>query len=248
MGLFRLLLSIAEWAQARNRKEMAGTVASPMGHVPVLLVGDELAPSEIAIPPKPPALKPGAEKPAPATLADLWHGDVPYAAISLSEAFEGRKLSPYKDSNGTWTIGVGSTTDMKGNRVTASTPPITDAMADVMAMRDLEKAAGLVRKACPGPLTNRQAAVLILMANNLGDLRVAGPTLVRLVNSQKWREAADFMAKFSNERINGVLTPSKGLRRRRWAEAAFFLGMDPAKAKARAWAEINDTVTWPPLG
>ena len=241
MGLFRLFLDIVARAQARQRQEIAGTVPAPLS-LPVLSVAD--APEPLA---KPEAAKPEAVKPASAALSDLWHGDVPPAAVELSEAFEARKLKPYKDSNGTWTIGIGSTTDLKGNRVTATTPAITNRVAEVMAMRDLEKAAGLVKQAITVPLTNRQAAVLILMANNLGDLRAAGPTLVQLVNERRWREAAEFMRNFNKERIKGVLTPSKGLRRRRWAEAAYWLGMDAQKARSRAWAEINTPDGWPTL-
>ena len=36
-----------------------------------------------------------------------------------------------------------------------------------------------------------------------------------------------------------------GLVRRRWAESAIFVGVDPTLACNRAWAEINQGSDWP---
>jgi lysozyme len=179
----------------------------------------------------------------PKVPVEIWPGDVPYAAVELSEAFEGRRLKPYDDGYGFWTIGIGSTTDLKGNKVTKTTPPITDREAEVMAMRDLEKAARLVKLAITSPLTNRQAAALILLANNLGSLSVAAPTLVNLVNARNWRAAAEQFKAYRNS----AGKPSLGLRRRRWAEAAFSLGLGAQEARKRAWAEITTVDGWPKL-
>ena len=86
-----------------------------------------------------------------------------------------------------------------------------------------------------------------MASNNLSDLRTAGPTLVKLVNSRNWPGAADFLKNFRNETKNGVKVPNLGLRRRRWAEAAYFLGMDPKSTYTKAWALINTVDGWPKL-
>jgi len=176
-----------------------------------------------------------------------WDGRVPFAATEFSEVFEARKLRPYKDSAGVWTIGIGSTRGPDGKPVTERTPAITDAQAEAMHKRDLEKAAALVKAAITYPISTRQAVVLMLLANNAGDLRVAAPTIVRLVNAGRWRDAADFLKEFRNVTVAGKRVPVLGLRRRRWAEAAYSLGMPAQEAHRRAWAEIATVDGWPKL-
>jgi lysozyme len=87
------------------------------------------------------------------------------------------------------------------------------------------------------------------MANNMGDPARWGPTLVSLLREGEWRRAAEQMRHYRNVRKGGALVPELGLRRRRWAEAAYALGLDAREAKARAWDEgFIDTVDdWPPL-
>ncbi|MFH5927162.1 lysozyme [Roseomonas xinghualingensis] len=174
---------------------------------------------------------------------DRWQGDVPREAVELSAAFEACRLKPYDDGYGFATIGFGSRTYLDGRPVKLSDPPITLAVAEAMTSRDLGRAAALTRAAVKVPLSNRQAAALILLANNLGSLTAAAPTLVNLVNSDNWPAAAE---QFKAYRISAG-RPSLGLRRRRWTEAAFSLGMDAKAAYDRAWAEITTADGWPKL-
>lgn len=173
----------------------------------------------------------------------LWRGGVPPEAVQLSHAFEGFRPTPYQCSSGVWTIGYGSTTDIHGRRVNSLTPRVTEQQAADMAMRDLTHAADLAARAFPDGLPLRWGAVMVLMANNLGDPLRWGPTLVALLRQGKWREAAEQMRHYRRD-AHG---PSLGLRRRRWTEAAYALGMDPSQAKARAWREIHTPDDWPPL-
>lgn len=173
----------------------------------------------------------------------LWTGGVPAEAVEMSAAFEGFRAAPYRDSGGKWTIGYGSTRDMRGMPVTASTQPVTEAQADEMARRDLALAADLARKAFPGGLPPRWGAVAILTCNNMGDMRSWGPTLLRLMTAGDWPAAADQLRAYRN--ADGK--PETGLRRRRWAEAAYALGMDMAEARRLAWSQINTPDDWPPL-
>ncbi len=47
--------------------------------------------------------------------------------------------------------------------------------------------------------------------------------------------------------INHEGKPLVGLLRRRWAEAAIFLGLDATNACVRAWKEIDSLNDWPPF-
>lgn len=168
---------------------------------------------------------------------------VPPEVPELSEAFEGIRLAPYLDSAGVWTIGIGSTRDLNGNQVTRDTPPITHEQAAQMASRDLAKAAALLAVDFPDGLPARWWAVGVLLNNNLGRMSVWGPTLLRLLRAKDWRGAAEQLKAYRN--ADGK--PSTGLRRRRWAEAAYALGMDAKAARAKAWASIHNPDDWPPL-
>ncbi len=175
----------------------------------------------------------------------LWRGGVPPEAVQLSHAFEGFSATPYLCSGGKWTIGYGSTRDIAGRPVTHQTPRVDEQQATTMALRDLAHAADLVARTFPDGLPPRWGAVMILMANNMGDPRAWGPTLVSLLREGEWRRAAEQMKAYRNASGRPVL----GLRRRRWAEAAYALGMDAREAKARAWQKgFIDTVDdWPAL-
>ena len=173
----------------------------------------------------------------------LWRGGVPPEAVALSHAFEGFSATPYLCSGGRWTIGYGSTRDINGQKVTSLTPRVDEQQATTMALRDLTRAADLAARAFPAGLPPRWGAVMVLMANNMGDPPRWGPTLVSLLREGEWRRAAEQMRHYRND-AGG---PSTGLRRRRWAEAAYALGMDAREAKGRAWDEIKTPDDWPAL-
>ncbi|WP_419896837.1 lysozyme [Roseomonas sp. USHLN139] len=183
---------------------------------------------------------------APTAVAEqeeVWEGGVPAEAVALSEAFEGCVLTPYNDGFGFPTIGIGSRSYLDGTPVWLGGPAIDRATAERLAQRDLDKAALLVAQAVTAPLTPRQAAALILLANNLGALTVAAPSLLKLVNGHDWRSAAELFRIYRNS----AGKPVTGLRRRRWTEAAFSLGMDPNLARQRAWSAIQSPEDWPSL-
>lgn len=173
----------------------------------------------------------------------LWRGGVPHEAVRLSHVFEGFRAAPYRCSAGVWTIGLGSTLDAAGRRVTGDTPPVTRAEAEALAKRDLALAAVRTAEAFPAGLPLRWGAVVILMSNNMGAIRVWGPTLHRKLLAAQWRAAAQFMRHYRN----AAGRPELGLRRRRWAEAAYALGMAPEDAVREAWARIRTVDDWPGL-
>jgi lysozyme len=176
-------------------------------------------------------------------MSNLWTGGVPPEALQLSKAFEGLRLKPYRDSAGVWTIGYGSTRALDGGPVTRSTPAITLDQANAMARRDLGHAAELAARAFPLGLPGCWGAVAVLTCNNMGDMRAWGATLHKLLLAGRWRQAAEQLKVYRN--AGGL--PSLGLRRRRWAEAAFTLGMSAEDAHERAWREIESPDDWPRL-
>lgn len=179
--------------------------------------------------------------PVPSRAVIAW--GVPPECVELSHAFEGFRAAAYQCSAGVWTQGYGSTRDISGDPVTRDTRPVTDAQARDMAARDLERAAAHMAADFPNGLPPRWWAVGVLMSNNMGRMSVWGPSLMRFLHAGAWREAAAQMRHYRN--ADGQ--PSLGLRRRRWAEAAFALGMEPGEAKRRAWATIKTVGDWPPL-
>lgn len=167
----------------------------------------------------------------------------PAAAIAFLKSREELRLWPYYDGSAAWSIGYGACFGLDGRPVSRFTPPITPAQAEKLLARDLGTAIKQVARAITVPLTDGQAAALVIFAFNLGDPGAAAKTLVGLVNRQQWLAAAERFAVYHNS--GGK--PSLGLVRRRWCEAVIFLGGDAAKVWAEAERRIDDIDDWPPL-
>jgi lysozyme len=175
--------------------------------------------------------------------ANWWREGVPDEAVMLSHAFEGFRAAPYLCSGGVWTIGYGSTTDAAGRAVTRETPAITRDQAETMAKRDLQHAARLATRAFPGGLPARWGAVMVLLCNNMGDIRAWGRTLHRMLYDEEFHGAADQLRVYRMAAGRPVL----GLRRRRWAEAAYTRGLDAHDAVSTAWRIVRTVDDWPAL-
>ena len=127
--------------------------------------------------------------------------------------------------------------------MTPATPPITEAAAEVLLRRDMEGAARDVRLRVKVPLAMCEAAALISWTYNLGGGNLGASTMLRRINANLKAEVPAEMRKW----INQEGKPLVGLLRRRWAEAAIFIGMDPTNACVRAWREIDSLDDWPEL-
>ena len=177
-----------------------------------------------------------------------WDGaSVPEAATAVVKRLEGFYAKPYDDNGslpgGTWTIGYGSIIDAQGKPVTEETPPITEAEAEKLLLRDMTGAAQAVHRRVKVKLTVCEAAALISWTYNLGEGNLASSTMLRKINAGDKTAVPSEMRKWTHQEGRPVL----GLLRRRWAEAAIFQGMDPTNACARAWREIHDLTDWPPF-
>lgn len=172
---------------------------------------------------------------------------LPAKALGAIRVLEGFKSLPYDDngaaSGGTWTIGFGSTRDADGRPVTAATPKVTEAEAEALLQRDMAHSVRSVDQAVRRRISEDEAAALILLAYNLGSLKVAAPSLLRFVEAGNKEGAARQFGAYIRSAGRAML----GLRRRRWFEAAVYLGMEPSEAHRKAWATIFTVEDWPPL-
>ena len=169
---------------------------------------------------------------------------IPATAVAIVKAREAFRSAPYDDGYGNWTIGYGSLRDAAGVPVTHATRRVTVPEAEALVRRDLDIARRSVARAVACPLDEHQASALISLAYNLGDLAIKAPTLIARVESRDWSAAA---RQFGAYRMASG-KPSRGLRRRRWLEAAVFLAdADPGWAWTQAERLIHTADDWPPL-
>jgi lysozyme len=175
----------------------------------------------------------------------VWNGIVPEAAAAVVKRVEGFYSKPYDDNGaapgGTWTIGYGTIIDAHGRPVSPSTPPITEAQAEQLLVRDMEGAARDVKLRVKVSLLECEAAALISWTYNLGGGALGKSTMLVRINASQKSDAPGEMRKW----IYHEGKPLVGLLRRRWAEAAIFLGVDPTNACVRAWKEIDNLDDWP---
>ena len=176
-----------------------------------------------------------------------WNGAVPAAVTAVVKRIEGFFSAPYDDNGalpgGTWTIGYGSIVDANGRPVSPATAPITEAEAEKWLRRDMEGTARDVKLRVKGPLLEGEAAALISWTYNLGAGSLGKSTLLTRINANQKGDVPGEMRKW----IHHEGKPLVGLLRRRWAEAAIFVGLDATNACVRAWKEIDSLNDWPPF-
>jgi lysozyme len=139
-------------------------------------------------------------------------------AAKLAEQFEGFVPHPYQDPVGVWTIGYGSTRDLVGNPVTATTPPVTWQQANQLMERDLRDAMQSVKDNVRVPLDVLQEAALVDFVYNVGVGNLKASTLLRKLNAGDYEGAA---AEFPKWNMGGGVVLA-GLVKRRAAERAEF--------------------------
>jgi lysozyme len=140
--------------------------------------------------------------------------------LDLIKEFEGFKDKAYQDQAGIWTIGYG-TIKVSGRPVV---PGMTCTQAEAERwLRDhirvsCTKISTMVRV----PLTQNQFDALACFAYNLGEGAFQQSSLLRAINS-KQPIPEDLFTRWNKVRINGVLTESNGLTRRRKREYQLFM-------------------------
>jgi lysozyme len=143
--------------------------------------------------------------------------------VELVKKFEGlHKLKDdgmvhaYRCPAGKWTCGFGAT---KGVR---SGVKWTKEYSEMRLIEDLEEHGKIVKKYVNVPLTQSQYDSLTSFVFNLGGGAFRTSTLLKRLNSGKYDECPEQIMRWNKARVDGKLTPLRGLTRRRTAEAAIF--------------------------
>ena len=148
------------------------------------------------------------------------------AGVSLIKTFEGFRAKPYRCPAGIPTIGYGATFYPDGRKVSLNDPAITEARATEL-LRDMlggfER--GVLRQV-KVELAQHEFDALVSFAYNVGSEALAGSTLLKRLNANDKKGAADQFLRWN--RADGRVM--SGLTRRREAERAMFLGASRAAA------------------
>jgi lysozyme len=143
------------------------------------------------------------------------------SGFTLIKHFEGLRLTAYQDSGGVWTIGYGHT----GPDVTAGMV-IAETQADSLLQHDVGYAEHAVNTLVTVTLAQYQFDALVDFAFNLGTGSLQHSTLLKVLNTSQYDNAAnDFLAW---DHVNGVEV--NGLKLRREAERDMFLQSQPSAA------------------
>lgn len=145
------------------------------------------------------------------------------SGIGLIKKFEGLHkqtsegdVRAYRCPAGRWSIGWGHCKGVKsGMRATVEE-------CEQFLQEDLNEAGNVVTRLVHVPLTQHQFDALASFIFNLGQGNFAESTLLRKLNQGLYDEVPEQFMRWNKARVDGVLTPLKGLTRRRTAEAALF--------------------------
>ncbi len=138
--------------------------------------------------------------------------------VDLICSFEGKRLTAYDDGVGVWTIGFGTTVYPNGIKVKKG-DTCTEAQAKAYMAHDLKKFASAVNNAVTVPLNQNQFDALVSLAYNIGTGAFSKSTLVKKLNANDYRSAADQFDVW----VNAGGKRMQGLVNRRAKEKALFL-------------------------
>lgn len=151
------------------------------------------------------------------------HQEMQYSGsgLSLTEQFEGCRLTAYQDSGGVWTNGYGNTHGVVPHATITQAQAVADLKANIQtSVNDINRLVNV-------QLTQAEFDALVDFDFNLGSKQLATSTLLSLLNAGNFTGAAAEFDKWDH--CGGVVLA--GLLRRRQAETAEFSGASPAAAK-----------------
>ena len=140
------------------------------------------------------------------------------SGIDLICNFEGKRLTAYDDGVGVWTIGFGTTVYPNGIKVMKG-DTCTEAQAKTYMAHDLKKFEATVNKAVTVQLNQNQFDALVSLAYNIGTNAFSKSTLVKKLNANDIRGAADQFDVW----VNAGGKRMQGLVNRRAREKALFI-------------------------
>lgn len=138
--------------------------------------------------------------------------------VDLICSLEGKRLTAYDDGVGVWTIGFGSTVYPNGIKVKKG-DTCTEAQAKAYMAHDLKKFETAVNTAVTVPLNQNQFDALVSLAYNIGASAFSQSTLVKKLNANDIRSAADQFDVW----VNAGGKRMQGLVNRRAKEKTLFL-------------------------
>ena len=158
-----------------------------------------------------------------ATVADMLGIAIDQMVVSLFGVdlicgFEGKRLAAYDDGVGVWTIGFGTTVYPNGIKVKKG-DTCTEAQAKTYMAHDLKKFEATVNKAVTVQLNQNQFDALVSLAYNIGTNAFSKSTLVKKLNANDIRGAADQFDVW----VNAGGKRMQGLVNRRAKEKEVFL-------------------------
>ena len=137
--------------------------------------------------------------------------------LNLIKQWEGLRLDAYQDVAGVWTIGYGHTrTVTPGMRITEQR---AEELLTEFDLPEFEKA---VSEAVTVELTDNQFAALVSFTYNVGIGALQRSSLLKKLNAGDYDAVPFELAKWNKARVNGKLTPVRGLTNRRAAEAGLW--------------------------
>ena len=142
--------------------------------------------------------------------------EISQEGLSLIKKFEGCELEAYKCAAGVWTIGYGSTNNVKEGM------EISQERAEMLLLEDVEVFEESVNKLVEVPLEQNQFDALVSWTFNLGSTNLKNSTLLKVLNDKDY-EGVPAQIKRWNKAGGKVL---QGLIRRREAEALLFEGKE----------------------
>ena len=139
--------------------------------------------------------------------------------LELISQFEGLSLKPYLDAVNIPTIGYGSTFYEDGTKVTMGDSEITKERALLLLRNVVQKFEKSVTTSVKVPINQNQFDALMSLVYNIGTGNFNNSTLLKLLNANKYEEAANEFLKW-NKAGGKVLA---GLMNRRQKEMELFL-------------------------
>jgi len=145
------------------------------------------------------------------------------ATVDLVKKWEGFKADAYLDPVGIWTIGYGTTAAAGLGIAPHAGMKITEAEAERLLLRGLEKFAAEIRPAITAPVNENEFGAFVSLAYNIGPGAFKRSSALRHFNAGDKPRAAQAMKAWNKARVNGVLQVMRGLTNRREEEVRLFL-------------------------
>jgi lysozyme len=151
------------------------------------------------------------------------------AGLALIQQFEALSLTPYQDQAGNWTIGFGH------KLPDGEFPDWTLEQAAAALSDDLMVPESTVLRNVTKPLNDNQFSALVCFTFNVGSGNFLSSTLLKNLNAGWYSQVPAQLSRWNKINVDGVLTVSAGLSRRRTAEGVLWStpcagGADPEAA------------------